>query len=999
MLPTPTIAMTLNQQPDDRRSVEDPERTADFEALFAGVSDVLEAGARNPFLLDGDAVWFVRQGQVDVFSVRTEGSRPVGPRTHLLRVEAGAALFGLDSPLPDVGRRLLAVGLNGTELVAATASALLHRSGDIGLPSSLNTLTDGWIDALCSGISRDVLLPKKCVELEIGRELRIGAMTSARPLPGVCWIKHLEGRSFLLGREGLEVNGHGFTPIARPAWLQVREPSRAILVKTDALLDPEDRRRGLAHLHALALRHTELVDRQTEIADADRMRRKSASRQKGLSDTCVRLAASMQPARRSLVGTPADLAADNVEQALLASCQLVGQSLGVEVRYPTTHQGAPAPRDPLAAILRASRLRARKVALRENWWRSDVGPLLGSIVADNRAVALLEGPDGYHVHDPLRRTVARVTAANVASLAPFAHTLYRPFPETALTVKDVVRFGMPGCYSDLGMLILMGLGGALLAMVPSIATGMLFNTIIPGAQRAQLLQITVVLIASAFATGLASLQRGIAFLRLQGKMANVIQSAVWDRLLSLPLSFFRPYTAGNLAVRAMAIDNIRQVVSGATITAIMGGIFSLGNFGLMFYYSSAMAWWGTLLIAIAVVVTVVGCSLQLKFQRTVTSLQSKISGLVLQLLTNVGKLRVAGADVPAFALWGKGFSEQRAQQFRARTIGIWVAAFNGAFPLVAYLVIFWAAQPAVGGGPALRTGDFLAFLAAFASCLGAVLSTCFALVATLNAIPFYEQAKPILRTLPEVDGDKVEPGALSGDIEIQHAVFRYQGDGPLVLRDLTLHITPGQFIAIVGPSGSGKSTILRLLLGFEKLESGSLYYDGQELGGLDVQAVRRQIGVVLQSGRLMSGDILSNIIGSGSASLEEGWEAARMAGLADDIKAMPMGMHTVISEGGGTLSGGQRQRLMIARAIVNRPRILLFDEATSALDNRTQRIVSASLERLQATRIVVAHRLSTIARADRICVVDRGRIVESGRHAELVARNGLYAELAKRQMT
>jgi ABC-type bacteriocin/lantibiotic exporter with double-glycine peptidase domain len=230
-------------------------------------------------------------------------------------------------------------------------------------------------------------------------------------------------------------------------------------------------------------------------------------------------------------------------------------------------------------------------------------------------------------------------------------------------------------------------------------------------------------------------------------------------------------------------------------------------------------------------------------------------------------------------------------------------------------------------------------------------------------------------------------------------VFRYRSDGPLVLRDVTLHVNAGEFVAFVGPSGSGKSTLLRLLLGFDELESGSIYYDGQDLSGLDIQSVRRQIGVVLQSGRLMSGDILTNIIGSGSATLEEGWEAARMAGFADDIKQMPMGMHTVISEGGGTLSGGQRQRLLIARAIVNRPRILLFDEATSALDNRTQAIVSASLERLQATRIVVAHRLSTIVNADRICVIERGRIVEIGKHDELMARNGLYAELAKRQLT
>jgi ATP-binding cassette subfamily C protein len=315
------------------------------------------------------------------------------------------------------------------------------------------------------------------------------------------------------------------------------------------------------------------------------------------------------------------------------------------------------------------------------------------------------------------------------------------------------------------------------------------------------------------------------------------------------------------------------------------------------------------------------------------------------------------------------------------------------------MLLFWTALPLVhGANPSIRTGDFLAFLAAYGACQGALLATCVALLNTLSVIPLYEQAKPILVTRPEVDVVKTDPGTLTGDIEVQGVTFRYSSDGPPVLRCLSLHVRPGEFVAFVGPSGSGKSTILRLLLGFESAESGAIYYDGQELAGLDVSAVRRQIGVVLQNGRLLSGDIFSNIVGSAPLALDDAWAAARMAGFADDIQAMPMGMHTVVSEGGGTLSGGQRQRLMIARALVHRPRLLFFDEATSALDNRTQGIVSASLEQLQATRIVVAHRLSTIVSADRICVVERGQIVQNGRYEELIDQPGLFATLARRQI-
>jgi ATP-binding cassette subfamily C protein len=284
------------------------------------------------------------------------------------------------------------------------------------------------------------------------------------------------------------------------------------------------------------------------------------------------------------------------------------------------------------------------------------------------------------------------------------------------------------------------------------------------------------------------------------------------------------------------------------------------------------------------------------------------------------------------------------------------------------------------------------------SCLTNVITTSSAILASFNTIPLYEQAKPILEARPEVDGHKADPGTLTGAIEVQHAAFRYAEDGPPVLRDVTLSVRPGEFVAFVGASGSGKSTLLRLLLAFEAPTAGAVYVDGQDLSGLDVQSVRRQIGVVLQNGRLLSGDLFTNIVGSGLATTEDAWEAARMAGLDDDIRAMPMGMHTVVSEGGGMLSGGQRQRLMIARALVHRPRILLFDEATSALDNRTQAVVSASLERLQATRIVVAHRLSTIIKADRIFVIERGEIVEEGSYEELMRRDGAFAALARRQL-
>ncbi|HEX9937573.1 MAG TPA: NHLP bacteriocin export ABC transporter permease/ATPase subunit, partial [Longimicrobium sp.] len=520
------------------------------------------------------------------------------------------------------------------------------------------------------------------------------------------------------------------------------------------------------------------------------------------------------------------------------------------------------------------------------------------------------------------------------------------------------------------------------------AVGLLFGEVLPGAERGQLLQLTLVLLAAAVAAAGFQVVRGVALVRVEARSGAAMQSAVWDRLLSLPLPFFRGYAAGDLAVRAMAVEEIRRLFTGRVADTLLGGVFSLLNFVLLFHYDARLAALAALLVGGSVAASLAAGWAQLRLQRQVIGLRSRASGVVLQLLSGIGKLKAAVAEVQAFGIWARLFSEQRERQYRARTLGIRLSAFNAALPVLCTLALFAAAAPRLRAGGDLPMGDFLAFVAAFTLSLSAGLAASTAVVDALAAAPLYEQVHPILDAEPEVGAARLDPGDLAGDIEVQHLRFRYGEDGPLVLRDLSLRVRPGQFVAFVGPSGSGKSTLLRVLLGFEAPESGAVYYDEQDLSGLDVQAVRRQIGVVLQAGKVMHGDLFTNIAGASAATLDDAWEAARMAGLDEDIRQMPMGMHTIVSDGGGTLSGGQRQRLMIARAVVHRPRILFLDEATSALDNRTQQIVGESLARLQATRLVIAHRLSTILHADCIYVLENGTIVEHGTYAELMSRNG-----------
>lgn len=681
---------------------------------------------------------------------------------------------------------------------------------------------------------------------------------------------------------------------------------------------------------------------------------------------------------------------------LYIACKMVGEHIGINVKPPNANQ-LNNTRDPVALIANNSGFRCRQVVLKDRWWHDDNGSLLAFIEDNDSPVALIQKtPKCYVLVDPDTGSEQLVTGQIAGTIAPVAYMFYRPLPEKPLQVMDIIRFGLPKSMKrDIVVMLLMGIAGGLLGMFVPIANGILFDAIIPASDSGLLLQMGLVLLSVIVSLFLLDLTRNMAMLRIEGRMDSSIQAAVWDRLLSLPVTFFRGYSAGDLSMRANSINAIRQSLSGVALTAIFGGIFSSFNFFLLFYYDVKMALAAAVMVFIATVVTIVIGILQVKRQRMLLHIEGKITGTILQIINGITKFRMAAAEKRAFFIWAKLFGEMKETDFQARTLANIHAVFNVFFPVVTTIVLF---HMIASGSNVLSPGKFIAFYAAFSTFLGAMLMMSSAVVSSLNILPLYERAKPILQTIPEVLESRNDSGELTGEIEVKHIHFRYKADQPSVLHDLNLHIHSGEFIALVGASGCGKSTLLRLLLGFESPESGSILLDGQDLKMLDIRSVRSQFGVVLQNGKVMSGDIFTNIVGSSNLTIDEAWEAAEMAGLDEDIRQMPMGMHTMVSEGGSTLSGGQRQRLLIARAIAKKPGILLFDEATSALDNVTQATVSKSLEMLKATRIVIAHRLSTIRNADRILVLDKGHIVQAGSYDELMQREGLFSELAKRQL-
>jgi len=418
----------------------------------------------------------------------------------------------------------------------------------------------------------------------------------------------------------------------------------------------------------------------------------------------------------------------------------------------------------------------------------------------------------------------------------------------------------------------------------------------------------------------------------------------------------------------------------------------------MVYLNGTLTMWAVGLLGIAILVAVITSLQQIRSQRALVAQQGKISGLLFQFLNGMAKLRVSGTEDRAFCKWGDAFSEQRRESYRASEIRNRFVVFDSVFPVFSSIVIFYVVRDSLmEPGAGFTLGTFLAFFSAYGSLSAAGLDLVESMLSVLQVVPLWERVKPIIDEPTEVVRAGECPTELTGLIEVDRLCFRYAPDGPLVLDDISLSIAPGEFVAIIGPSGSGKTTLFRMLLGFDSPASGSIYYDGQALARLDIREVRRQLGVVLQTSQVVTGSIFENIAGSNNISQKEAWMAAQMAAFHEDIRDMPMGIHTHIFPGGSTLSGGQRQRLIIARALARAPRILLFDEATSALDNRTQAIVSESLENLQVTRIVIAHRLSTIRNADRIIVLDRGRIIEEGDYESLIKQDGLFASLSNRQ--
>jgi NHLM bacteriocin system ABC transporter ATP-binding protein len=960
--------------------------------MLAEENQIILFKNNDPLLLDNpETIWLVKSGSLAIFAINVQHGIPKGRRRYLFSVKAGAAMFSAKLTSADGQYQLLAVSLEETELFPITKAEFST--------TYTHTLIEPWVNLLSSSIS-EIISPKIPTPAKIPGCTILGSQEIfPAPQDMVAWTQILQGKGNLLGLDSLEITSDiGRIPLQGYLWLQATDVIEIDAISSSDIEDTQILLTGLHHLQIFVLQAIFQLEQQANIAELARFQARERLNNQAIASTLDNFAnifdaetTQTSPSKRSL----------NYEEALLFATGAVAKVLGIYIQPPANSEDLRRVRDPLDAIARASRIRIRRITLRDHWWQQDSGPLLAYTVPDNRPVAVIPiSETRYEIIDPLQQKRIKCDRQTAATISPTAYTFYRPLPPN-LKVFNLVQFAFKGRSQEITTILFAGIAIALLGMITPQAIAILIDQAIPDANKSLLYQIALGLAATTLGATLFQLTQGIAIMRLETFADTSTQAAIWDRLLNLKASFFRQYSIGDLSARVSVISQIRQKISNTLLKSLFSSFFSLLNLGLLFYYSPSLALIAVFVALINIAVTIISGILTLKKVRPLLEMQGKLFGMMVQIINGVAKFRTNGAEARAFAYWGGQYRQQLRYMLDAQSIEDNLVVVNNILSALTPVVIFAFAtnllQQSQANGGTFSTGTFLAFNAAFGTFISGATSLSTTAVDILEALPLWERAQPILQATPEVDSSKSDPGRLSGRVEISHVIFRYRPDGALTLDDVSLRAEPGEFIALVGPSGSGKSTLFRLLLGFDAPESGIIFYDGQELSGLDVNAVRRQLGVVLQNSRLMSASIFENISSNALISMEEAWSAAKMAGLADDIAAMPMGMHTVVSEGGTNLSGGQRQRLLIARGLALRPRILVFDEATSALDNRTQAIVSESLEKLNVTRIVVAHRLSTIRNADRIYVLQNGRLVQQGNFDQLAQQPGLFSQLIQRQ--
>ena len=649
----------------------------------------------------------------------------------------------------------------------------------------------------------------------------------------------------------------------------------------------------------------------------------------------------------------------------------------------------------LEYCLRPHGIMRRGVRLEEDWYKDAYGPMIAFRKEDGLPVALMPRQvKGYWFRDPASGKKETLNKKTAEAFEAEAICFYKPLPLKKLGIADLIKY-LTNCLDvgDYVAIVAMSLLVTLFGMVATPITRVLTGFVLDSGNMNLLVGTAVFMLTAILSSQIITSVRELMMSRLEIKTSLAVEAAVMMRIMNLPANFFRKFSSGELSSRSNSVNQLSSLLLGSVFSTGLGALTSLLYITQIFHYAPALVTPALLILAASLAVSLIASFRQMSISKQAMELGAKENGIAFAMVSGVQKVKLAGAEKRAFARWADAYSKVAELTYNPPLFIKVNGAISLAIELLGTVVLYYlAVQTKVSGS------EYIAFNAAFGMVSGAFGALTGMALSVAQIKPILEMAEPILKAEPESSENKTMVTSLNGAIELSNVYFRYTDSMPYVVDGMSLKIKAGEYIALVGTTGCGKSTLVRLMLGFETPEKGAIYYDGKDMSKLDLRSLRRRIGAVTQDGSLFQGDIYSNIVISApQLTLDDAWAAAEMAGIADDIRAMPMGMQTIISEGAGGISGGQKQRLMIARAVAPKPKILIFDEATSALDNKTQKQVSDALDNLKCTRIVIAHRLSTIRNCDRILVLDKGHITEDGTYDELIEKNGFFAELVARQ--
>ena len=957
-----------------------------------GLGEELVIGPDKPITLnDDDRYYWVLQGAVEIFAARQGSEGQEGPASHLCRLPARALFAGLPEGLDQY--RVTARAHARTQLRVLSAQELAELLKVNTCHLQISFAADRWVSGLLQGLARYFSVRPSAPHLLTANQqesFEPNSVITARKR--VTWAFMPVNSGMMMDMELVPAKPEDPVPLVTGSWLKMSTDAKVTGKSTLKLITDGQFQTALEAFHRLFLSCLPYTLNLAQVDETNRQRlrdqRESTELQRAVSD----LAALIEK-------DEAEPTRDDSGQQLYSAVDIVLRSMGNKAKLPAKVRMADVDVEPtLGEIAHASGVRSRDINLDEGWWNSDLGPMLGYLETDQRPVALLpNGRKGYRYFDPVSGQWRQLDQQSVSDISDKAVLFFNPLPDEPLGLKDILGFGLSRNHPEMGMIFLASLAGSLIGLGLPIATAYIINQVIPGYQPALLYQLGIALLVLAVVTGLFHIVNELSLTRLTMRTGAWLKAALWDRIMRMPLSFINKYAAGDLASRISALESIQATILVAAKSGAWAGALIVSSLAVLGYLEWRASLIALGLVSLLLIATLIFGYLQYRAFKNGELAAGLVQSYLLELTTGIAKVRLAGAEERAFVNWADRFTKLRSRLIAVRRVNNAHMGFMAGYHILSLAGIFLVIA-LINRGEPLTTGVFMAFVAAYSSTIGAASALASAIMLAAFQIPILKYVEPLMKAVPREQGGRTDPGILSGRIEVNNLAFRYNANLPPVLAGLSLKIEPGEFVAIVGGSGCGKSTLVKLLLGLERPVGGAIFYDERDLRGLDIAAVRRQTGTVMQQARLMPGTLYENIRGATDVDRDAVWEAAEMAGIANDIRAMPMGMETLVTEAANGFSGGQVQRIAIARAIVHRPPMVIFDEATSALDNHSQALVTESLEQMSATRIVIAHRLSTIRKADRILVMAGGKIIEQGSYDKLIRKQGAFARLTLRQL-